>query len=71
MNGVNGFERLQSIVEEEPLNAALVSALQVATSIADEELVSWIKLELIGYWSDNPELKERALRRNSMKPKRA
>lgn len=48
------FERLLSIVEEQPLNRSLLAALRVATAIGDEELASWIRLELMGYIPDNP-----------------
>jgi hypothetical protein len=45
-------------VEKQPLSQSLPVALRIAASIADEELTSWIKLELMGYLADNPEMKE-------------
>lgn len=52
------FERLLTLVEEQPLSRSLPVAFRIATSIGDKELASWIKLELMGYLSDNPEMKE-------------
>jgi hypothetical protein len=55
---MTAFERLLTLVEEKPLSISLLAALQIAKSIADEELTSWIKLELMGYFSDNPTMNE-------------
>jgi hypothetical protein len=52
------FDQLLTIVGEQPLSRSLLVALRIAPSIADEELTSWIKLELMGYLADNPEMKE-------------
>jgi len=51
------FERLLILVEEQPLSRSLPAALRVAIAIADEELASWIRLELMGYLADNPTMK--------------
>lgn len=48
------FERLLSIVEEQPLSRSLPAALRIANAIGDQELASWIRLELMGYLLDNP-----------------
>jgi hypothetical protein len=48
------FEHLLSIVEEQPLSRSLPAALRIATAIGDEDLASWIRLELMGYLPDNP-----------------
>jgi AbiTii len=55
---VSAFERLLTLVEEQPLSRSLPVALRVATMIADEEWASWIKLELMGYLRENPAMKE-------------
>ena len=55
---MSAFDQLLTIVEEQPLSRILPVALRIATSIADEELTSRIKLELLGYLADNPEMKE-------------
>jgi hypothetical protein len=55
---VNPFERLLTLIEEQPLSRSLPTALRVATTIGDEELVSWIRLELMGYVADNPAMRE-------------
>lgn len=52
------FKTLQSTTEGQPLNRSLPAALRVASAISDEKWASWIKLELVGYFRDNPELKE-------------
>lgn len=54
---MNGFERLLALVEEQTLSRSLPTALRVATAISDEEWASWIRLELIGYFADNPAMK--------------
>jgi hypothetical protein len=51
---VNGFERLQRIVEESPLSRSMPAVLSAATLIDCDELAAWTRLELIGYYSDNP-----------------
>jgi hypothetical protein len=55
---MDSFKKLLSIAEEQALSRSLPAALRIATTIADEKWASWIKLELIGYFRDNPELKE-------------
>lgn len=55
---VSAFERLLTLVEEQPLSRSLPAALRIATTIADEEWASWIKLELMGYLPDNPAMKK-------------
>lgn len=56
---MNTFEHLLGIVEEQPLSRSLPAVLRIATAIGDAELASWIKLELMGYFSDNPAMTER------------
>jgi len=48
------FDRLLSLVEEQPLSRSLPAAIRIATTIGDEELACWIRLELMGYLADNP-----------------
>ena len=55
---MNAFERLLALVEEQTLSRSLPAALRVAAAIADEEWASWIRLELMGYFADNPAMKE-------------
>lgn len=55
---MNTFERLLTVVEEQPLSRSLPAALRIATAIGDAELASWIRLELMGYLSDNPAMTE-------------
>jgi hypothetical protein len=52
------LERLLTVAEEQPLSRSLPVALRVATVIGDEEWISWIKLELMGYFPDNPAMKK-------------
>jgi hypothetical protein len=54
---MDSLTKLLSVVEEQPLSHSLPTALRVSTTIADEKWSSWIKLELMGYFADNPELK--------------
>lgn len=55
---MSSFERLLSIVEEQPLSQSLPAALRIANAIGDEGLASWIRLELMGYFADNPAMTE-------------
>lgn len=50
---MNGFERLLRIVEDSPLSRSLPVVLSAANSIEDDNLASWVKLELMGYHADN------------------
>lgn len=52
------FDRLLTLVEEQPLSRSLPAALRIATAIADEDWIYWIKLELMGYLADNPAMKQ-------------
>jgi len=54
---VDPFHALLSIAEEQALSRSLPAALRVSTAISDEQLASWIKLELMGYLNTNPENK--------------
>ena len=51
------FHTLLSIAEEQALSRSLPAALRDSTAISDEQLASWIKLELMGYLNTNPENK--------------
>jgi len=53
---VNSFEKLLAVVEQQPLSQSLPRALLIATRIDDEELGRWIRLEVMGYFADNPAL---------------
>jgi hypothetical protein len=55
---MSAFERLLTLVEERPLSQSLAAALRIATAIKDDELASWIRLELMGYLADNPAMRE-------------
>ncbi len=55
------FERLLEIIEKQPLSQSLPATLQIATAIGDEELSTWIKLELMGYIEDNPAMTEKTV----------
>ncbi len=55
------LERLLSIVEEKPLSRSLPTALRIATTIGDDELASWIRLELMGYLPDNPTMTQQTV----------
>jgi AbiTii len=55
---VSTFERLLTLLEKEPLSRSMPATLLVATSISDDVWVSWIKLELMGYFADNSAMKE-------------
>jgi len=55
---VTTFEHLRSLVEEQPLSRSLPAALRIATTIGDQEMAAWIRLELMGYLTDNPAMTE-------------
>lgn len=55
---MSAFERLLRLVEEQPLSRSLPVVLRVVTAIEDKEVASWIRLELMGYLSDNPAMKD-------------
>src|SRR5262245_58827928 len=48
------IERLQTLVEEVTLSRSLPACLRIATAIGERDLASWIRLELMGYFADNP-----------------
>jgi hypothetical protein len=55
---MNTFDELLNLVATQPLSRGLALALGIAITLPDEELASWIKLELMGYVPDNPAIKE-------------
>lgn len=55
---MNVYEKLLSLAEEQPLSRSLPVVLQTATAIADEQWASWIRLELMGYFGDNPAMED-------------
>jgi len=55
---MNAFERLLTLVEEQPLSRSLPTALIVASTIADKSLASWVRLELMGYLAGNPAMRD-------------
>lgn len=55
---MTNLERLFSTIEEQPLSRGLTASLKIATSIKDDELVRWIKLEIMGLFHDNPAMTE-------------
>jgi len=52
------MKSLQRTIGAQPLSQSLPAALRIANAIDDQKWASWIKLELVGYTRDNPELKE-------------
>ncbi len=52
------LERLLTLVEDQPLSRSLPTALRIATGIGDEQLASWIRLELMGYLAENPAMNQ-------------
>jgi hypothetical protein len=55
---MDSYHALLSIAEEQALSRSLPAALRIATTIPDEKWTSWIKLELMGYFDTNPEMKQ-------------
>jgi len=53
---LNGYEDLVDNVAAQALSQSLPRVLTVATSIRDDSLATLVKLELMGYWEDNPEM---------------
>ena len=51
---MSSFEHLLGIVEEHPLSRSLPRVLTVATTIGAQDLADWVKLELMGYYAENP-----------------
>lgn len=47
------YEQLLSEVKTEPLSRVLPGLMQLAHEIGDDELASWVKLELCGYYPEN------------------
>jgi hypothetical protein len=51
---VNGFESLLAVIEEQPLSRSLPRVLSTAITIGADDLACWTKLELMGYFPENP-----------------
>jgi hypothetical protein len=47
-------QELQDRIHDWPLSKALAKALVWAESAGDAELVRWVRLESLGYWTGNP-----------------
>ncbi len=58
---MSAFEHLSTLAEGGPLSKSLPSALRIATEIEDDDFASWIRLELMGYFSDNPAMKKETI----------
>jgi hypothetical protein len=54
---MSAFEDLLRVIEERPLSQSLSRVLQQALLLSDDELSSWVRLELMGYLTGNPSLK--------------
>ncbi len=55
---MSSFDRLLTLVAEEPLSHALPVALVAATKVDDSELVGVLEREVAGYVADNPAMSE-------------
>jgi hypothetical protein len=60
---MTAFDQVVRDVEEHPLNRSLAVSLRIARAIRDDQLATWIRLELMGYLADNP-----AMNNNTMVP---
>lgn len=53
---VRSLKKLRDSIGRKPLSDSIRSALRLAEQAGDEELRSWCRLELGGYWESNPAL---------------
>jgi hypothetical protein len=54
---MSAYCELLKLAEGEALSRSLPTALRIAHSISDEEWAAWVRLELMGYLSENPAMK--------------
>ncbi len=55
---MSGFDQVVKLTEEEPLSRSLPAALRLAASLPDPAWASWLRLEVMGYFNDNPSMQE-------------
>ena len=55
---MSAFDRVLKTAEEQPLSKSLPAALRLANAAGDDALVSWIRLELMGYLSGTPAMRD-------------
>lgn len=55
---MNAFNQIMAETERQLLDRSLSIALRIANLIGDDELISWIRLELMGYLAENPAMTE-------------
>ncbi|MDP2371599.1 hypothetical protein [Rhodoferax sp.] len=53
---MSGFDQVVKLTEEEPLSRSLPAALRLATSLPDQAWAEWLRLEVMGYFNDNPSM---------------
>ena len=54
---MSAFDRILKTTEEQLLSKSLPAALRLANAAGDEALAAWIRLELMGYLSGNPAMR--------------
>lgn len=55
---MSGFDQVVKLTEEEPLSRGLPAALRLAISLPDQTWAEWLRLEVMGYFNDNPAMNE-------------